>query len=133
MVRARARYRYLNGKEKLSVSEDTNGWDQNFGVEQQDFGRGMLIVKQTNHMNESDTELCRDFLAAAGSREAVTKVEISEDGDYEVVLDYEFKEPRFGVFGWEPTHCYFNYQVSFKFSVRIGNHKVFPKRSRHWF
>src|SRR5699024_2607707 len=39
----------LNGTEKLSVSEDKNGWDQKFGVEQQNFGRGMLIVKQTNH------------------------------------------------------------------------------------
>ena len=42
----------LNGTENLSVSEDKNGWDQKFGVEQQNFGRGMLIVKQTNH-NES--------------------------------------------------------------------------------
>ena len=117
----------LNGNEKLSVSEDTNGWDQKFGVEQQDFGRGMLIVKQTNHMNESKTELYRDFLAAAGSKEAVTKAEVFEEGDYEVALDYELKEPRFGVFGWEPTHRYFNYQVAFKFSVRNGNNMVFPK------
>ena len=29
----------LNGNEALSISKDTNGWDQKFGVEQQNFGR----------------------------------------------------------------------------------------------
>src|SRR5699024_3379126 len=54
----------LNDTENLSVSEDKNGWDQKFGVSPQNFGRGMLIVKQTNHMNETNTELYRDFLSA---------------------------------------------------------------------
>src|SRR5699024_12520532 len=87
----------LNGTEKLSVSEDKNGWDQKFGVEQQNFGRGMLIVEQTNHMNESNTELYRDFLAAKGSKEAVTEIKVFEEGDYEVALDYELKRPRVDV------------------------------------
>lgn len=116
----------LNGTEKLSVSEDKNGWDQKFGVEQQNFGRGMLIVKQTNHMNESNTELYRDFLAAKGSKEAVTEIKVFEEGDYEVALDYELKRPRVDVLGWKPAYSYSNYQVSFKFSVRNGNNMVFP-------
>ncbi|MEY8579210.1 hypothetical protein AALI21_13065 [Corynebacteriaceae bacterium 6-324] len=116
----------LNDSEKLSVSEDKNGWDQKFGVEQQNFGRGMLIVKQTNHKNESNTELYRDFLAAEGSQGADTEVKVFEEGDYEVALDYEIKRPRVDVFGWKPAYSYSNYQVSFKFSVRNGNNMVFP-------
>ena len=116
----------LNDSEKLSVSEDKNGWDQKFGVSEQNFGRGMLIVKQSNHMNESSTELYRDFLAAKGSKDAVTEVEVFEEGDYEVALDYELKRPRLEVLGWKPAYAYFNYQVSFKFSVRNGNNMVFP-------
>ena len=116
----------LNGTENLSVSEDKNGWDQKFGVEQQDFGRGMLIVKQTNHKNESNTERYRDFLAAEGSKGADTEVKVFEEGDYEVALDYELKRPRVDVFGWKPAYSYSNYQVSFKFSVRNGNNMVFP-------
>ena len=116
----------LNGTENLSVSEDKNGWDQKFGVEEQNFGRGMLIVKQTNHKNESNTELYRDFLAAEGSKGADTEVKVFEEGDYEVALDYEIKRPRVDVFGWKPAYSYSNYQVSFKFSVRNGNNMVFP-------
>jgi len=116
----------LNGSENLSVSEDKNGWDQKFGVEEQNFGRGMLIVKQTNHKNESNTELYRDFLAAEGSKGADTEVKVFEEGDYEVALDYEIKRPRVDVFGWKPAYSYSNYQVSFKFSVRNGNNMVFP-------
>lgn len=116
----------LNGTENLAVSEDENGWDQKFGVEQQNFGRGMLIVKQTNHKNETNTELYRDFLAAEGSKGADTEVKVFEEGDYEVALDYEIKRPRVDVFGWKPAYSYSNYQVSFKFSVRNGNNMVFP-------
>ena len=116
----------LNDTENLSVSEDKNGWDQKFGVSPQNFGRGMLIVKQTNHMNETNTELYRDFLSAKGSKDAVTKVDVFEEGDYEVALDYELKRPRLNVFGWKPAYSYSNYQVSFKFSVRNGNNMVFP-------
>lgn len=116
----------LNGIENLSVSTDKNGWDQEFEVAQQDFGRGMLIVNQTNHMNESNTELYRDFLAAADSEDAVTKVEVFEEGDYEVALDYELKRPSLNVLGWKPAYSFSNYRVSFKFSVRNGNNMVFP-------
>src|SRR5699024_10730777 len=116
----------LNGTEKLSVPEDQDAWDQRHGVEQQNYGRGMVIVKQTNHMDGSNTELYRDFLAAKGSKEAVTETNGFEEDDYEVALDYELKRPRVDVLGWKPAYSYSNYQVSFKFSVRNGNNMVFP-------
>lgn len=34
----------LNGKEKLSINEDKNGYDQYFGVEKTNFKHGTLII-----------------------------------------------------------------------------------------
>jgi len=116
----------LNGDENLSVAEDKNGWDQRFQVPQQNFGHGMLIVKHTDYTNDSKTTVYSDFLAAKASTTAATKIDVFEEGDYEVALDYEIKRPRIDVFGWKPTYKYSNYQVSFKFSVRNGNSMIFP-------
>ncbi len=116
----------INDNDSLSVAEDKNGWDQKFQVEQQNFGRGMLIVKHTDHLNESKTTLYSNFLEANASTTAATQVELFEEGDYEVALDYELKTPRFNVFGWKPSYKHTGYQISFKFAVRNGNSMVFP-------
>ncbi len=116
----------LNDDDQLSVAEDKNGWDQRFQVPQQDFGRGMLIVKHTDYTNDSRTTSYSDFLAARASKKAATKVDVFEEGDYEVALDYEIQKPRVNVFGWKPAEKYFDYQTTFKFSVRNGNSMVFP-------
>ena len=43
----------LNQDETLAIYEDENGWNQALGVPQQNFGRGMLIVKHTDYLNHS--------------------------------------------------------------------------------
>lgn len=116
----------LNGDDALSIAEDKNGWDQRLQVAQQNFGRGMLIVKHTNHTNDTKTRVYSDFLAAKASTTAATQVELFEEGDYEVAIDYEIKKPRIKVFGWKPSYKYTDYQITFKFSVRNGNSMVFP-------
>lgn len=116
----------LNGDESLSISEDANGWDQRLNVPQQDFGRGMLIVKSVDHANDTETTVYKDFLAAEASTTAITEVGLFEEGDYEVALDYEVAEPRINLLGWKPAYKHTNYQVSFAFSVRNGNSMVFP-------
>lgn len=116
----------LNDNDQLAIAEDKNGWDRRFKVAQQNFGRGMLIVKHTDYTNNSQTTLYSDFLAAKASKTAATKVEVLEEGDYEVALDYEIQVPRVDVFGWTPAYQYTNYQILFKFSVRNGNSMVFP-------
>ncbi|SNS40435.1 hypothetical protein SAMN06309944_0119 [Micrococcales bacterium KH10] len=116
----------LNDDDQLSIAEDKNGWDQHFQVSQQNFGRGMLIVKHTDYTNNSQTTEYRDFLAAKASTSAVTTVEVFEEGDYEVALDYEIRKPWANVFGWKPRYNHHNYQISFKFAVRNGNSMVFP-------
>lgn len=117
----------LNGDEKLTIAEDGNGYDQQLGVTQQDFGRGMLIVKYTDYLNNSTVTTYRDFLAAKASTTANTEISVLEEGDYEVALDYEIRETRLDLFGWEPLPAYHNYRISFKFSVRNGNTMIFPR------
>lgn len=117
----------LNGNEKLTIAKDKNGFDQQLGVAQQDFGRGMLIVKHTDYLNNSSLTTYRDFLAAEGSTTANTEITVLEEGDYEVALDYEIRETRLDLFGWEPLPAYHNYRIAFKFSVRNGNTMIFPR------
>jgi len=101
----------LNGNEQLSITEDKNGWDQHLGVAQQNFGRGMLIVKHTDYQNNTTISEYQNFLAANATTTADTKVEMFEEGDYEIALDCEIDKATMNVFGWEPLHSYTNYQI----------------------
>ncbi|WP_205408862.1 hypothetical protein, partial [Bifidobacterium lemurum] len=107
----------LNGDDKLSIAQDKDGWDQKMGISQQDFARGALIVKQTDYQNNTKTNIYTDFLSASSTDTADTKVEVFEEGDYEVVLDYKIKRTRLNVFGWKPLPAYSDYRISFAFSV----------------
>lgn len=114
----------LNGDDKLSISEDTNGYDQYFGIPKTNFKRGTLIIKHTNYQNDSaEPTIYTDFLAANAQTGADTVVELCEEGDYEVALDYEIRKKVMGI-GILPSFT--NYRIYFKFSVRNGNCMVYP-------
>lgn len=111
----------LNGNEKLSIAEDDRGYDQYFEVPETYFKHGTLIIRFTDHEGKkTDPIIYTDYLAANTRTGAYTKVELFEEGDYEVSLDYEIKDAR-GTFNSYP-----NYKISFKFSIRNGNCMVFP-------
>lgn len=123
----------LNGNNKLSISDDKNGYDQEFGIEKSEdgFGHGTLIVRQTNYQNaRSAPQVYTDYLTGV-TVGADTQVGLYEEGDYEVALDYEIKNnPRtVGDFWIIPKISivpeYSNYSIRFKFSVRNGNTMVF--------
>lgn len=116
----------LNGDENLSISEDKNGWDELLGVKQQNFGRGMLIIKYTDYQNNETITTYQDFLKAKATLTANTQIEMFEEGDYEVALDYEIQESKVDILGWKPLRSYNDYKINFKFSVRNGNCMVFP-------
>lgn len=116
----------LNGNEALSINDDGNGYDQFFEVAKQDFGRGTLIVRQTNHQNETgEPQVYVNYLEGK-EQGADTEIELFEEGDYEVSLDYEIKDDprRVGPVSIVPS--YSNYKISFKFAVRNGNCMLFP-------
>lgn len=117
----------LNGKSALAISEDTNGYDQFFEIAQTNFKRGTLIVRYTDYEGTAhDPVIYTDFLAANAITGADTRVQLFEEGDYEVSLDYEIKNnPRqVGPVSVVPT--YTNYKIFFNFSIRNGNCMVYP-------
>ena len=117
----------LNDDENLSISEDSNGSDDYFSVPKTNFGRGALIIRKTDYTNaKSDPIVYTDYLAAKASPDADTEVELCEEGDYEVSLDYEIKNDPRKIFDVSIIPTYSNYKLFFKFSVRNGNSMVYP-------
>lgn len=116
---------YLNGKESLGISEDTNGYDQYFGISRTNFGRGALIIRYTDYRNQkSDPIIYTDFLSGVEAG-ASTVIGLFEEGDYEVALNYETDNSTFKL-GSKIFPQFCNYKIAFKFSVRNGNCMVFP-------
>lgn len=116
----------LNGDEHLSIVSDEKGSDRDLNVNPQNFKRGALIVKFTDYQNNTRTNVYTDYLAAAATTTANTKVQLFEEGDYEVALDYEIKDNS--PLAWKiPKPAKTTaYRVSFKFSVRNSNCMVYP-------
>lgn len=116
----------LNGNPSLSINVDANGSDTTFGIPKTNFGHGTLVVRQTNYQNETmEPQIYTDYLVGI-EQGADTEVQLFEEGEYEVSLNYEIKnDPRkLGPVSIAPG--YSNYKNSFRFAVRNGNCIVFP-------
>ena len=114
----------LHGNKLLTISEDTNGYDRTFEIDQTNFEHGTLIIQYTNDQGEvQDPIIYTDYLAANARTGANTKVQLFEEGDYVVSLDYEIKSMggAFNLFA-----SYTNYKIMFAFSIRNGNCMVYP-------
>lgn len=115
----------LNGKSNLSIAEDTNGYDQYFQVEKTNFKHGTLIIRFTDFQgNRSDPIVYTDFLAAYARTGADTRVQLFEEGDYEVALDYEICDST-------RIDSYTNYRMYFTFKIRNGNNMVYAFDNNH--
>lgn len=112
----------LNGSDSLSIAEDTNGFDEAFGISKTNFGRGALITQHRDYRNAAGTpQLYTDYLSGIVASGADTTVQLFEEGDYEVALDYEIKDHSLRL-----IDRYDDYRIAFKFSVRNGNCMVYP-------
>ena len=113
----------LNGNKKLVINGDENGYDQSMGIIKTNMGRGALLIRHTDYQNsKTDPVIYTDYVLAKGTTAADTKVVLKEEGDYEVVLDYEIQDN-------DITHLfnkYGNYQIAFSFSIRNGNCMIYP-------
>lgn len=115
---------HLNGNENLTIYEDKNGYDNEFKIGKTKFKHGTLLIRYTDENgNTKDPVIYTDFLAANAITTANTKVQLFEEGDYEVCLDYEIEE-KSGIGSIIKT--YHNYKMSFSFKIRNGNNMVFP-------
>lgn len=117
----------LNGNNSLVISEDINGYDEYFGVEKQNFSHGTLIIRHTDYQNLTKNSIVyTNYLSSHTITGVDTKVELFEEGDYEVALDYEIKYAPRKIWDLEIIPEYYHYQIYFKFSVRNGNCMVYP-------
>lgn len=110
----------IKGNANLTVSDDEQGYDQYFETPKMDFGRGVLIVRYTDYNNvASEPIIYTNYLEATASVGADSKVQLFEEGDYEVALDYELTNDKL-------IDTVGHYRIFFKFSVRNGNCMVYP-------
>lgn len=117
----------LNEDDALSIERDVDGFDQYFETKRTDFGKGALIIRYTDHENKkSEPQIYTNYLAAKAKTGADTEVQMFEEGDYEVALDYKVKYDKRKVLGKSVLPEYSQYRIFFKFSVRNGNCMVYP-------
>ncbi len=117
----------LNDNDKLQIAEDKNGYDLTMQTAKQNFKKGALIIQKTNYENVKEEPIIyTNYLEANTSLNADTKVELFEEGDYEVILDYSIKDSRKEVLSTGLGVNYGDYQIKFSFSVRNGNCMVYP-------
>lgn len=110
----------LNGKSNLQIFEDKNGYDQYFQTNKTNMRHGTLIIRYTDFEGvKHEPVIYTDYLAANARTGANTKVELFEEGDYEVALDYEIVDTT-------RVDSYTNYRIYFTFSIRNGNCMVYP-------
>lgn len=107
----------LNNQDGLSIGNDNDGYDEYFETPRTDFGKGTLIVRYIDHENVKHKPIIyKNYLVANASQEANTKVQLFEEGDYEVALDYVVKSDS-NLLGFIPKSDDNHYRIFFKFSV----------------
>ncbi|WP_273397948.1 hypothetical protein [Thermophilibacter mediterraneus] len=119
----------LNGNADVTIDKDPNGYDQRLGVPQQDFGRGTLIIRYTDHQNNRHEPTVYTNYLDGVAKDADTVVKTFEEGDYEVVLDYSIKNVNHGRLPWVNVEIFpgvTDYTMRFNFKVRNGNCMVYP-------
>lgn len=110
----------LNNDGSLTITADPDGYDLKFQTGMMNFGRGMLIIRYTDSENvKHDPVMYYDYLPANTTFGTNTRVQLFEEGDYEVALDYEVTKAQL----IPQTHHYY---IAFNFSVRNANCMVYP-------
>ena len=119
----------LNNDKSLMIANDKKAYDNLLYKDETAFGRGALIIRKTDaYQNKKGTsQLYTDYLSGVKVG-ANTQVEICEEGDYEVALDYSIRDKKITVPFIDKTirSAYNDYKIYFTFSVRNGNCMVFP-------
>ena len=114
-----------NGRTDVKVEYISSGSDIYFGTPTiDDFGKGALIVRKTDKNNQKERYIYTNYLEASATVGANTRVDLFEEGDYEVALDYQLHYDKPFVFGSTTTKT-LTYRVFFKFKVRNGDISAF--------
>ena len=93
-----------NGRTDVKINYIESGSDIYFGTPViKDFGRGALIVRKTDKENKKERQIYTNYLEASATVGANTRVDLFEEGDYEVALDYQLHYDKPFVFGTTTT------------------------------
>ncbi len=111
----------LGGDSDLSIKSDPTGTDSGFGVQNEYFGRGALLIRRTDENGTAEeVQVIPDFLSNIAVSGTETEVQLFDEGDYEVALDYRINEDGFFY------DDQYDYRVFFKFSVRNCGCGIWP-------
>jgi hypothetical protein len=114
-----------NGDTGIKVNYISSGSDIYFGTPTiANFGRGTLIVRRTDKQNKKERQIYTNYLEASATVGTNTRVDLFEEGDYEVALDYQLHYDKPFVFGTTTTKT-LTYRMFFKFEVRNGDNSAF--------
>ena len=114
-----------NGRTDVKVENIESGSDIYFETPTiNNFGRGALIIRKTDKNNNKERYIYTNYLEASASVGANTRVDLFEEGDYEVALDYQLHYDKPFVFGTTTTKT-LTYRIFFKFKVRNGDISAF--------
>jgi hypothetical protein len=118
----------LNGNDAITIEDDTAGSDQFFETPTIDFGKGALLIRKTNYENvQEPVQIYVNYLEANTAIGSNTKVDLFEEGDYEIALDYAIKYDKRKIFGTSVLPEESHYRIYFKFSVRNANSMFYPR------
>lgn len=114
-----------NGRTDVKVEYIQSGSDIYFGTPAiNNFGKGALIIRKTDRNNNKERYIYTNYLEASATAGANTRVDLFEEGDYEVALDYQLHYDKPFVFGTTTTKT-LTYRVFFRFKVRNGDISAF--------
>ncbi len=114
-----------NGRTDVKVEYISSGSDNYFGTPTIDnLGKGALIIRKTDKNNQKERYIYTNYLEASATVGANTRVDLFEEGDYEVALDYQLHYDKPFVFGTTTTKT-LTYRMFFKFKVRNGDISAF--------
>lgn len=108
----------LNGNSDLEILSDKNGSDGNFQTKAHNMGHGELVIKHTDAEGVPHYTTYSNFLEALAYPGADTTIQLFEEGDYEVHLDYAINDKK----GLDSKTYY---RTSFSFKIRNGNCMVY--------
>ena len=111
----------LHGQNTMKIADDTETFDQGFNYRGNPFRRGALLIQHEKPDGSiGETQQYANYLDAKESINANTSIEIKEEGDYRIALDYEIASR-----GALNRPIINDYRVYLTFKVRNGNCTVF--------
>ena len=116
----------LNGNSKLTIAPDKEAKDVFFNYSESgtSFGKGALLIQHEDFRhNKTPISPYVNYLEASDSGLANTRVEINEEGTYQISLDYLVKS---GGIGGKTN----GYRISFAFDVRNGDVVAFLRDAK---